>query len=436
MKDMDKKIAFMTLGCKVNKYDTEAVIKKFKEDGYKIVEFTDKADVYVINTCTVTNLSNKKSRQLIRKVKKINEQSVVVAMGCYSQVSPNEVVKIEGVNIVVGTKNRLEIPNLVRQYNKEKENICTVTDILKEKEFEKLNIDEIKGMTRCYIKVQDGCNQFCTFCIIPFARGGVRSRDLNEIIEESTKLGKNGIKEVVLTGIHIASYGVDLENMNLIKLITEINKIEGIERIRLSSVEPNIITEQFLEQYFSLEKTCNSFHLSLQSGSDDILKAMRRKYNTKEFLEAVKLIRKHNKNCSITTDIIVGFPNESEGSFLETMDFAREVKFSKIHVFPYSKKEGTKASDLKGHVLNSIKTIRAKKLRGLSAELEKEFLNSHVGETVEILFEKEVDGWVQGHTKNFIMCKVDKKEENDKEINKIINAKVIRVDNGILQCEI
>ncbi len=433
---MNKKVAFTTLGCKVNKYDTEAVIKKFKEDGYEIVEFTDEADVYVINTCTVTNLSNKKSRQLIRKVKKINEQSVVVAMGCYPQVSPNEVVKIEGVNIVVGTKNRLEIPNLVRQYNKEKENICTVTDILNEKEFEKLNIDEIKGMTRCYIKVQDGCNQFCTFCIIPFARGGVRSRDLKEIIEESTKLGKNGIKEVVLTGIHIASYGVDLKNMNLIKLITEINKIEGIERIRLSSVEPNIITEQFLEQYFSLEKTCNSFHLSLQSGSDDILKAMRRKYNTKEFLEAVKLIRKYNKNCSITTDIIVGFPNESEENFLETMDFTREVKFSKIHVFPYSKKEGTKASDLKGHILKSVKTRRAKKLRDLSAELEKEFLNSHVGRTVEILFEKEVDGWVQGHTKNFIMCRVDKKEKKDKEINKVINAKVICVDNGMLQCEI
>ncbi len=224
--------------------------------------------------------------------------------------------------------------------------------------------------------------------------------------------------------------------MDLIKLITEINKIEGIERIRLSSVEPNIITEQFLEQYFSLEKTCNSFHLSLQSGSDDILKAMRRKYNTKEFLDAVKLIRKYNENCSITTDIIVGFPNESEESFLETMDFAREVKFSKIHVFPYSKKEGTKASDLKGHILNSVKTTRGKKLRDLSDELEKEFLNSHVGETVEILFEKEVGGWVQGHTKNFIMCKVDKRDENDKEINKVINAKVICVDNGILQCEI
>ncbi len=194
---MNKKVAFTTLGCKVNKYDTEAVIKKFKEDGYEIVEFTDEADVYVINTCTVTNLSNKKSRQLIRKIKKKNKQSVVVAMGCYPQVSPNEVVKIEGVNIVVGTKNRLEIPNLVRQYNKEKENICTVTDILNEKEFEKLNIDEIKGMTRCYIKVQDGCNQFCTFCIIPFARGGVRSRNLKDIIDESKKLGKNGIKEVV-----------------------------------------------------------------------------------------------------------------------------------------------------------------------------------------------------------------------------------------------
>ncbi len=427
-----KKVAFMTLGCKVNKYDTEAVAKIFKDDGYKLVDFEEYADVYVINTCTVTNLSDKKSRQLIRKVKKINENSIVIAMGCYAQVFPKEVSEIDGVNIVIGTKNRLEILDFIKKYKEEKIKICVVSDVLREKEFEKLNIDKIEGMTRAYLKVQDGCNQFCSYCIIPYARGGIRSRKVDDVIKELNVLAKNGFKEVVLAGIHIASYGKDLGSMTLIDLIEKVHNIEGIERIRLSSIEPNIFDDDFLKRYFALNKMCNSFHMSLQSGCDKVLKDMNRKYTTKEYEEAVNKIRKYSKYSAITTDIIVGFPGESDKEFEDTCNFAKKMKFAKTHVFPYSKKKGTKAFNLENQIENSVKNERAKILRELSLKSEKEFNENLNNEIIEVLIEKETEDFFEGHSKNYVLAKI-KKEKNLK-VNDIVKVRVNKVFNEYVEC--
>ncbi len=429
-----KKVAFMTLGCKVNKYDTEAVSKIFTDNNYEIVDFNSFADIYVINTCTVTNLSDKKSRQLIRKVKKINEDSIVVAMGCYAQVAPEEVSNIEGVNIVIGTKNRLEILDFIKEYEEKNIKICVVSDVLKEKEFEKLNIDKIEGMTRAYLKVQDGCNQFCTFCIIPFARGGIRSRELSSVIEEAKVLAKNGFKELVLAGIHVASYGKDLGDISLIDLIEEVHQVEGIERIRLSSIEPNIITDEFLKRYFSLPKVCNSFHLSLQSGSDKVLKDMRRKYTTKEFEDAVNKIREYDKDTAITTDIIVGFPDESDEEFTETCDFTKKVKFAKVHVFPYSRKKGTKADEMENQLDNKIKNERASILRDITDEYELQFNQRLLNEKIEVLIEKETDEYYEGHTKNYVLAKI--KKDNKCNINDIVTVNVIEANNEAVICSI
>lgn len=429
---MHKKIAFITLGCKVNKYDTEAVAQIFKKENYEIVNFKEYADVYVINTCTVTNLSNKKSRQLIRKVKKTNKNSIVIAMGCYAQISPDEVKNIEGVNIVIGTKNRGELLKLVENYINNKINICKVSDVLNEKYFENLSIKKINNMTRGYVKVQDGCNQFCTYCIIPFARGAVRSRNLEDIKKECEILVSNGVKEIVLAGIHVASYGVDLHNVNLITLVSEIDKIKGLKRIRLSSIEPNIITKEFLEKYFSLEKTCNSFHLSLQSGCDKILHDMRRKYSSLEFSQAVDLIREFDTNTSITTDVIVGFPGETEEHFMETKKFVKKIGFAKIHVFPYSKKKGTKAEKMEGHISNNIKEVRCKELRELSNTLEHNFYKKYIGTEIELIIEKVENGLAQGHSKNFIQGIISKDNIN---VNEIIKVKVVKLEGNKVICE-
>lgn len=427
-----KKVGVHTLGCKVNKYDTEAVSKIFTDNGYEIVDFDSYADIYLINTCTVTNLSDKKSRQLIRKVKKINENSIVIAMGCYAQIAPDEVSDIEGVNIVIGTKNRLQILDLIETYKKEEIQICIVDDVLKEKEFEKLNIDKIDGMTRAYLKVQDGCNQFCSYCIIPFARGGIRSRDLKDVISETKILAKNGFKEIVLAGIHIASYGKDLDNLELIDLIEKVCEVDGIERIRLSSIEPKIITDEFLKRYFSQEKVCNSFHLSLQSGSDEILQKMNRKYLTDEYELAVKKIREFSPSSAITTDIIVGFPSETEENFEETCEFAKKIKFAKTHVFPYSRKKGTKASEMEEQINNNTKNDRAKILREIGIKYEREFNDKLLNETVEVLIEKETEDFYEGHTKNYVLAKI--KKENNYDINDLINAKVIESYDDYIMC--
>ena len=329
---MNKKIAFITLGCKVNLYDTEAMAELFTEKGYEVVDFEEYADVYLINTCTVTNLGDKKSRQMIRRAKRINPNSVVVATGCYAQVASEEVAKIEGINIVIGTKNRSEIVETVENYVAENGVVNNVSDIMGEKEFEPLQISRLTNRTRAYIKIQEGCNRYCTYCIIPYARGPIRSRKPEEVVEEVKKLAENGFKEVVLTGIHVASYGLDLGNITLADIIEKVHSVDGIERIRFSSMEPLAIDNEFVARMSKLPKVCDHYHLSLQSGCNRTLKRMNRKYNAEQYAEACERLRNAFPNVAITTDIIVGFPDETEEDFKESLAFAERMKLDKIHV--------------------------------------------------------------------------------------------------------
>jgi len=343
---MDK-VAFYTLGCKVNQYETEAMEEIFEKNDYVIVNSDEIADIYVINTCTVTNLSDRKSRQFISRAKKLNKDAIIAVVGCYSQVSPDEVEKIEGVDVIIGTTERNRILELCEKAKVENQRINIVRNIKSQKEFEPINIDDIKSKTRAYIKIQDGCSQFCSYCIIPYARGPIRSRSLDEIVEETQKLANAGFKEVVLTGIHVASYGKDTDKTPLVKVLEEVGKVKGIDRIRLSSLEPTLIDENFMKSILKIGKVCDHFHLSLQSGSDTVLKRMNRKYTTSEYRNIVSIIRKYMPNAGITTDIIVGFPGETEDEFNETLDFVKEIGFSRIHVFKYSPRKGTPAKEKK-----------------------------------------------------------------------------------------
>ncbi len=398
-------VAFLTLGCKVNQYETEAMIELFCKKGYIVVDASDKADVYVINTCTVTNLGDRKSRQFIRRSRSKNSNAVIAVVGCYSQVSPQEVSKIEDVDIILGTNDRSKIVKLVEKVKQERQKINLVQDIMKIKEFEELSIKEVRGKTRANIKIQEGCNQYCSYCIIPYARGQIRSRKLDNIIKEVNRLADNGFKEIVLTGIHVASYGKDLNNTSLIDVIKNINNISGIERIRLSSLEPTLITEKFMQEIVELPKVCDHFHLSLQSGSDTVLKRMNRNYTTGEYKKIVEIISNYMPNASITTDIIVGFPGETEKEFEQTYNFVKEIKFSRIHVFKYSPRSGTPASKFKNQVDGNEKIKRSSKLIELGEEIKKKYLKKFVGKSLEVLFEQEADnrhGFMEGYTTNYI----------------------------------
>ncbi len=421
------KIAFTTLGCKVNLYDTEAMIELFEKEGYTLVDFDDIADIYVINTCTVTNLGDKKSRQMIRRAKALNPDSIIVATGCYSQVSPDEVSKIDGINIVIGTKNRLEIVETVKKYQKDhkKDVLNTVSDIMKERVFEPLSISELKDRTRAYLKIQEGCNRFCTYCIIPFARGPVRSRKPEDVIEEVKKLAKNGFKEVVLTGIHILSYGFDLKNTNLIDIIKKVHSVDGIERIRFSSIEPSVITDDFIKEMKKLPKVCDHYHLSLQSGCNNTLKRMKRQYTKEQYEEAIIKLREAFNDVAVTTDMIVGFPGETEEDFIDSYNFAKKIKITKIHAFPYSPKKGTKAATFEDQIQNDVKAERNKKMIELSNKLNIEFLESMLNKTMPVLFEREKEkGIYEGHTTNYITVCV----KSDVDItNKILNVKLLDV---------
>lgn len=400
-----KTVAFHTLGCKVNQYETEAMEELFENKGYDIVKSEDLADIYVINTCTVTNLSDRKSRQFIRKAKKINENSIVVVVGCYSQVSPDEVAGIQGVDVIIGTSERHKIVELCEQAKGNNAVINIVRSIKNDGEFEKIDVHDIKSKTRAYIKIQDGCNQYCTYCIIPYARGPIRSRQLEDIVHETEILAHAGFKEVILTGIHVASYGKDLENIDLKEVLKSIGKIEGIERIRLSSLEPNLIDEDFMKTIMGINKVCNHFHLSLQSGSASILKRMNRKYTPEEFKEKIDLIRKYMPDAGITTDIIVGFPGESEEEFKETLEFVKMIKFSKIHVFKYSIREGTPAAKYKNQINGLIKNKRSEVLIALGDRLTREFNNDFINTRVNVLYEEvsKVDEKAfEGYTTNYI----------------------------------
>ncbi len=420
------KIAFTTLGCKVNLYDSEAMAELFAERGYEIVDFEDVADVYIINTCTVTNFGDKKSRQMIRRAKRRNENAIIVATGCYAQVSAEVVAGIEGINIVIGTKDRSKIVDIVEQYKEESGILNVVSDIKEETEFERLKVSNLKDRTRAYIKIQEGCNRYCSYCIIPYARGPVRSRQVEDVLDEVKSLAQNGFKEIVLTGIHVASYGVDLGGITLADIIEKVHQIDGIERIRFSSVEPIVITDEFIERMKKLPKVCEHYHLSLQSGSDETLKKMNRRYTSKEYFEACQKLREAFEDVAITTDIIVGFPTESEENFKESYDFAKEVKLSQIHVFPYSPKEGTVAAKIRPQVEPEVKNERSQKMLELAEKLNREFREKYLNKDVDVLFEREENGFYEGHTRNYIkvLCKAEKDLTNQ-----IVKVKLTKVND-------
>ena len=398
-----KRAASFALGCKVNQYESEAIAELFAEKGYEIVGVEEEADVYVINTCTVTNFGDKKSRQLIRKVKRQNPEAIVAVVGCYAQTAPQDLEKIEGVNLILGTKDRGEIVELVEEYKTENGVENHVSDIMKERVFEPLSIQKLANRTRAYLKIQDGCMQYCSYCIIPYARGPIRSRDPKDVLEEVHRLADNGFKEIVLTGIHVASYGRDRKDTDLLDILRKVHEVEGIERIRFSSIEPNVVTEEFAKGIADLPKVCDHFHLSLQSGCDKTLKEMNRKYDTEKYRRAAALLRKYLPHVALTTDIIVGFPGETEEDFKESCAFAEEIGFSKIHVFPYSPKRGTPAAKRKDQIRNAVKAERSHALIQISDRLTKDFLQEALGKDIDVLYERSVgeDLW-EGHTTNYI----------------------------------
>ncbi len=422
-----KRVASHALGCKVNQYESEAIAELFAERGYEIVSIDDTADIYVINTCTVTNFGDKKSRQLIRKVKRQNPDSIVAAVGCYAQTAPEEIKKIDGVNLIIGTRGRRDIVELVESYRPEMGVISTVGEIAREREFEHLSISKLADRTRAYLKIQDGCSQFCSYCIIPYARGPIRSRDPEDIIDEVHILAENGFKEIILTGIHVASYGKDLRGTTLLDVIRRVQETKGIERIRFSSVEPNIITEEFMSELSKMDKVCDHFHLSLQSGCDRTLKRMNRKYDTEGYMRAVELLRKYMPDAAVTTDIIAGFPGETDEDFEKSLAFAEKVGFLKIHAFPYSPKRGTPAAVMPEQIQNSVKNGRTARLIELSDRMGNEFIERFVGRTVPVLFEREIkDGVYEGYTTNYIRVNAEG-SENLK--NRIADVEIIKAEN-------
>lgn len=422
-----KKAASFALGCKVNQYESEAIAELFAEKGYEIVGIDEEADVYVINTCTVTNFGDKKSRQLIRKVKRQNENAIVAVVGCYAQTAPQELVKVEGVNLVIGTKDRAQIVEMVENYKTENGVENHVSDIMKERVFEPLSIQKLANRTRAYLKIQDGCSQYCSYCIIPYARGPIRSRDPQDVIAEVKRLAENGFKEVVLTGIHVASYGKDRKDTSLLEILRQVHAVEGIERIRFSSIEPNVVTEEFAKAIAEMSKVCDHFHLSLQSGCDKTLKEMNRKYDTEKYRQAAAILRKYLPEVALTTDIIAGFPGETEEDFQASYDFAKEIGFAKIHAFPYSPKKGTPAAARKDQLLNAVKAERSHRLIELSDKMADDFIQAYVGKEVEVLYERAVgEGVYEGHTTNYI--KVQGTSEKDLT-NVICRTKITKAEN-------
>lgn len=429
-----KKAALHNLGCKVNAYETEAMQHLLEEAGYEIVPFTQKADVYVINTCSVTNMADRKSRQMLHKAKKNNPDSIVVAAGCYVQTSEKEVLNDLSVDIVIGNDRKHDLVRLLEEYSLDSVN-DTVYDINDGKhDFEELFIDQTKEHTRAFIKVQDGCNQFCSYCIIPYARGRVRSRRFENVIAEVERLAANGFKEVVLTGIHLSSYGVDFEEATgLLELIQAVNAVKGIERIRLGSLEPKIVTEHFASELSKLDKICPHFHLSLQSGCDATLKRMNRKYTTKEYERGCELLRKYFVHPAITTDVIVGFPGETEEEFEQTKAYLEHIHFYEMHIFKYSKRKGTRAAVMPDQIDEQIKAARSEKLIALGHDMSKEFRKFYIGKNEEVLFEeKAVIGdkeYFVGYTKEYV--KVAKKTDENLE-NQIVSGRI----SGMLTDEI
>ena len=424
-----KKAALHNLGCKVNAYETEAMQEMLEQAGYEIVPFKEGADVYVINTCTVTNIADRKSRQMLHRARKLNPEAVVVAAGCYVQTQGEREID-PCIDIVIGNNHKKDLVRILREYeeNREKDRAGEIGDINMTKEYESLHLTRTGEHTRAYIKVQDGCNQFCTYCIIPYARGRVRSREQQDVVQEVRILASNGYQEVVLTGIHLSSYGIDFDGQrHLIELIRAVHEIEGIRRIRLGSLEPGIVTEEFAEALASMPKICPHFHLSLQSGCDAVLKRMNRKYTSGEYYEKCRILRKYFDAPALTTDVIVGFPGETEAEFQESYDFVDKVDFYETHIFKYSKREGTKAASMPDQVDEQIKAQRSARLIELGEKKRKAYEKKFIGRTVEVLVEEDAviggKNVQTGHTKEYIKIALDS-EENLR--NCIVN---VQIDN-------
>ncbi|MBR2603752.1 MAG: tRNA (N(6)-L-threonylcarbamoyladenosine(37)-C(2))-methylthiotransferase MtaB [Bacilli bacterium] len=425
------KAAFYTLGCKVNSYETEVNIEMFKNNGYEIVPFNEKADVYVINTCSVTNTADSKSRKMIREAVKRGENAIVIVMGCYSQIKYLEVSKIPGVSIVIGTNNKSKILDLIEEYKTNKKQIVRVFD-LKDIKFEDMNLDKFENHTRAFVKIQDGCNNYCTYCIIPYSRGNVRSKPKNLVIKEITTLAHNGYKEVVLTGIHTGHYGKDLDNYDFSDLLSEIEKIDGLERIRISSIEIVELDDKFMNVLKNSKKIVNHIHIPLQSGSNAILKTMNRRYNMDEFINKINEIRSIRPGIAITTDVIVGFPGETDELFNETVESIKKIGFTELHVFPYSPREGTPAAKMDNQVPEQIKKERVKTLIELSNKLKYSYYSSLVGSEEYLLTETIIDNYIYGHLTNYGFARI---KLDGNSTNEIYKVKLISYNNEYFEVE-
>ena len=421
------RVALTTLGCKVNQFETETMEGLFKKRNYEIVDFDEHADFYIINTCSVTHLGEKKSRQLIRRAMRLNPQAIIAVTGCYSQIAPDQVSEIEGVKVIVGTKDRHKIVELVERAAKEEGVINAITDIMKAKEFEDIPLFQSPGRTRAFLKIQEGCTNFCTYCIIPYARGPLRSRRLESIKKEAEKLVEGGFKEIVLTGIHLGAYGRDLEdNINLVDAVKTVLSIQGLKRLRLGSLESIELSPELLEIFTLDNRFCSHLHLPLQAGQNDILKAMNRHYTVAEYRELINHVFEKVPNIAISTDIIVGFPGETEELFEQSLNFVRTMNFSKMHVFPYSKRKGTPAASYPNQVDEHEKKERVHRMQLLADEKAQEFHKTFVGKTVQVLFETKHNEVTDGLTDNYIRVYVDSDSVHTGEIYKVYLEKIYK----------
>lgn len=420
-----KRVALHNLGCKVNGYEMDVMQQKLKENGYEIVQFDERADIYIINTCTVTNIAAQKSRQLLHRAKSLNKEAVVVAAGCYAQLGEQTLYADGAVDLIIGNNRKNDIVNILDEYFAARENNretppdktlgrSTLTDIGHVSEYEEMQLRETRENTRAYVKIQDGCNQFCSYCVIPYVRGRARSRGEEDIVTEVSEIAKRGYKEIVLTGIHISSYGVDRGESELLRLLERLSGIQGVQRIRLGSLEPQIITKGFVKGISSLDRLCPHFHISLQSGCDETLKRMNRHYTTGEYLEKVEMLREYYDRPALTTDVIVGFPDETEEEFLCTQAFLKKAGFYETHVFKYSRRQGTRAAAMKNQLSDAVKRKRSEKLINLSKEMSFQYRQSMRGRMAEVLFEdsKVIDGrrYQLGHTKEYIKAAKETRE--------------------------
>ena len=430
---MKRKVALHNLGCKVNAYEVESMRTILKAGGYEIVPFGSGADIVIINTCTVTNTADQKSRQMLHKAKKMNPEAIVVAVGCYVQARGDELGEDTAVDIIIGNNKKQELLTIIEDYLAKQTKQRVVCDINQTKEYENLSIGESLERTRAYVKVQDGCNQFCSYCIIPLVRGRVRSREMADVLAEVNRLADFGFQEVVLTGIHLSSYGIDREEASgLLELVRQVHQIDKIKRIRLGSLEPRIITEEFVQTIAKLEKVCPHFHLSLQSGCDETLKRMNRRYTTQEYADKCALLRKYYKSPAITTDIIVGFPGESEQDFMSTKEFIKQINFYETHIFKYSPRGGTKAAVMPDQIVEEIKSKRSKELITIGKNAKRQFMNEMLGQKCEVLVEERItingEEYFVGHTKEYL--KVVFKDDGEKigEMVTVEAREIFKVD--------